>query len=328
MGVVEWTGRTDLAKPLVLQSDCAEQPQAKHSRRLKEESRMNSKSVICGFLLLAMVAEEVVGLMGSCREAKKCCEGKDPECGVTKADLNSIIMDPDDAPCYCDHNCLNMGDCCPDFKDYCGVIDCQVSSWSSWGSCSSECGSGKATRTRTVIRPQSNGGVSCPDLLQHRTCKGRSELCNRRELKHNPRRKNLRHFKSAFRETGMLLPGKYSEVRMKQKEKYDVRANLKTFVPEEENNDRYCIVFKVAKAMKACRRSKETSALLRGEEVCVSCESKASRPHLGNRCSGHGVDNKLTRFKNVISPGCHGRWTRVDAWESCPCKEGPHFIFV
>ena len=90
-----------------------------------------------------MVAEEVVGLMGSCREAKKCCEGKDPECGVilnliitiiiitiiiiiiiimkvTKADLNSIIMDPDDAPCYCDHNCLNMGDCCPDFKDYCG----------------------------------------------------------------------------------------------------------------------------------------------------------------------------------------------------------------
>ena len=41
---------------------------------------------------------------------------------VTKADLNSIIMDPDDAPCYCDHNCLNMGDCCPDFKDYCGGI--------------------------------------------------------------------------------------------------------------------------------------------------------------------------------------------------------------
>ena len=36
----------------------------------------------------------------------------------------------------------------------------------------------------------------------------------------------------------------------------------------------------------------------------------------------------VARFKNVISPGCHGRWTRVDAWESCPCKEGPHFIFV
>ena len=84
---------------------------------------------------------------------------------------------------------------------------------------------------------------------------------------------------------------------------------------------RYCIVFKVEKAMKACKRSKDTSALHRGEiwyltlcchlgfgvihlsaqiafigqEVCVSCESKASRPHLGDRCSGHGVHNKMTR---------------------------------
>ena len=82
-----------------------------------------------------------------------------------------------------------------------------------------------------------------------------------------------------------------------------------------------------------------------GEEVCVSCESKASRPHLGDRCSGHGVDGKMTRltphlhifptflsnisrFKNVITPGCHGRWTRVDVYDSCPCKDGPHFIFV
>ena len=30
---------------------------------------------------------------------------------------------------------------------------------------------------------------------------------------------------------------------------------------------RYCIVFKVAKAMKACRRSKETSPLRRGETL-------------------------------------------------------------
>jgi hypothetical protein len=36
----------------------------------------------------------------------------------------------------------------------------------------------------------------------------------------------------------MLLPGKYSEVKRLQKEKYEVRANLKTFVPEEENKDK------------------------------------------------------------------------------------------
>lgn len=36
----------------------------------------------------------------------------------------------------------------------------------------------------------------------------------------------------------MLLPGKYSEGKKKQKEKYEVRANLKDFVPEEENTDK------------------------------------------------------------------------------------------
>merc|ERR1711936_1300814 len=231
-------------------------------------------------------------------------------------------------PCYCDANCVNMGDCCQDYKAFCEeVINCQVSSWSSWSSCSSKCGSGKATRTRSIIRPQSNGGVSCPDLRQHRTCTGRSELCSR-DATSSPRF-GTRHHKSALRETGMLLPGKYSESKKKpESEKYEVRANLKDFVPEEENTDKYCVVFKVDKAMSGCRRCKETEALRRGGEVCVSCESKASRPHLGDRCSGHGVDGKMTRFKNVISPGCHGRWTRVDVYDSCPCKDGPHFIFV
>ena len=67
-----------------------------------------------------LLASQSSALMGSCRAAKKCCEGKDPDCVVQKADINSIILDPEDEPCYCDHNCLNMGDCCPDFKDYCG----------------------------------------------------------------------------------------------------------------------------------------------------------------------------------------------------------------
>ena len=91
---------------------------------------------------------------------------------------------------------------------------------------------------------------------------------------------------------------------------------------------RYCVVFKVAKGTKACKKSIETKMLGRGEEVCVSCESKATRPHLGDRCSGHGVEGRVTRFKNIITPGCHGRWTKTAVFDKCPCKGGRQFIFV
>jgi len=282
--------------------------------------------VLFATLLLACHIE---ALKGSCRKAKKCCDGKDSDCLVQKADINSIIIDLEDEPCYCDHNCLNMGDCCPDFKDYCGVIDCQVSSWGGWSPCSSLCGPGKTTRTRSVIRPESNGGVSCPDLEQHKACQNPAASCSRDATSSSSSSSSAKSKRDpALRETGMLLPGKYSQVRRQSKEKYEVRANLKSFVPEEKNKDRYCAVFKVDKAMKACRRNEDTEGLQRGETVCVSCESKASRPHLGDRCSGHGVTGAVTRFKTVITPGCHGRWTRVDVTDSCPCSQGPDFIFV
>ena len=58
---------------------------------------------------------------GSCRAARKCCDGNDADCIVQKADINSLIEDYNAVePCYCDHGCLDVGDCCPDFKDYCG----------------------------------------------------------------------------------------------------------------------------------------------------------------------------------------------------------------
>jgi len=279
------------------------------------------------FLIISVpCVVEAVG--GSCRAARMCCDGKDTECCPQKNDINSIVPDLEDVPCYCDHGCLDMGDCCPDFKDYCGVIDCEVSEWTEWSECSSKCGTGKSTRTRTVVRPESNGGVSCPDLSQSRVCQG--EQCGRRPTQSGGRSSGAsrRHksTSSALRETGMLLPGKYSQTEQKV-DKYDVRQNLKSFVVEE-NSDQYCVVFKVDKAMKSCSFNDETISLRRGNQVCVSCESKATRPHLGDRCSGHGVNNKATRFKNVITPGCHGRWTRIEVSDSCPCENGPDFIFV
>lgn len=57
---------------------------------------------------------------GSCREAQLCCNGRDSSCVVQKAPINAIIEDLNDKPCYCDHACLKLGDCCTDFKDHCG----------------------------------------------------------------------------------------------------------------------------------------------------------------------------------------------------------------
>ena len=42
----------------------------------------------------------------------------------------------------------------------CSAVDCTVSSWSSWSSCSRTCGSGVKTRTRTKTTDESCGG-SC-----------------------------------------------------------------------------------------------------------------------------------------------------------------------
>ena len=92
-----------------------------------------------------------------------------------------------------------------------------------------------------MTRPESNGGVSCPDLHQDRKCRG-SE-CARQTGRHR------KHDNSAIRgqycreielltrpfypESAMILPAKYSKV---EGGVYDPRQNLRTY-REEENND-------------------------------------------------------------------------------------------
>lgn len=75
--------------------------------------------------LIAIVAFVIFYLFesshaGSCAESKLCCSGKDSACVVQKALLNSIVEGLNDKPCYCDHACLKLGDCCNDFKEACG----------------------------------------------------------------------------------------------------------------------------------------------------------------------------------------------------------------
>ena len=60
------------------------------------------------------------------------------------------------------------------------VIDCQVSDWSDWSKCDVACGIGTLTRTREVLRPESNGGRQCPSLEESRSC--RATRCSSRQL--------------------------------------------------------------------------------------------------------------------------------------------------
>ncbi|KAL9692172.1 hypothetical protein quinque_000091, partial [Culex quinquefasciatus] len=72
-------------------------------------------------LVLAALLWPTVPTAESCREASLClqwsrfglCGAKVPPSGAITTDLNV-------KPCYCDHACLKLRDCCPDFKSYCG----------------------------------------------------------------------------------------------------------------------------------------------------------------------------------------------------------------
>ena len=141
--------------------------------------------------------------------------------------------------------------------------------------------------------------VSCPDLRQHRTCTGRSELCSR-DATSSPRF-GTRHHKSALRGRFQIFKfwnihyltncrnwnAAARQVQREQEEagEREVRGarqpqglrsgggehgqvsfqDVSQQLSNETESTRYCVVFKVDKAMSGCRRSKETEALRRGE---------------------------------------------------------------
>lgn len=99
------------------------------------ESIVASKNVF-GIVVIYSILTIIGVNGGSCREATLCCNGRDSSCVVQKAPINAIIEDLSDKPCYCDHACLKLGDCCEDFKQHCGgefngIFCCCLKFWCS-----------------------------------------------------------------------------------------------------------------------------------------------------------------------------------------------------
>jgi hypothetical protein len=105
------------------------------NNKRRTNSRTNSSRMISlncfssvaagkSILLLTIVAIVLLGRpvnsLGSCKEAGLCCTGRDASCVVQKTPQNAIIEDLRDTPCYCDHACLKLNDCCPDYRQTCG----------------------------------------------------------------------------------------------------------------------------------------------------------------------------------------------------------------
>ena len=97
--------------------------ESKRTRMISTTSTM-ANDAAKAFAVLAVLTllgrPVVVNGLGSCKEAGLCCSGRDASCVVQKTPQNAIIEDLRDTPCYCDHACLKLNDCCPDYRQTCG----------------------------------------------------------------------------------------------------------------------------------------------------------------------------------------------------------------
>ncbi len=48
-----------------------------------------------------------------------CCKHRDSHCVAQRINANHTV-DTSELPCYCDHACVHLEDCCADYKQFCG----------------------------------------------------------------------------------------------------------------------------------------------------------------------------------------------------------------
>lgn len=240
---------------------------------------------------------------GSCRAAKLCCQGRDSGCVIQKASPNAIIESPRDTPCYCDHACLKLNDCCNDFKEACNVLDCIVSEWGEWSSCSNKCGIGVQTRTRVALQPDQNGGKHCPQMEHSRSCQSYDACHRKSHLHHN-------------QEVALVSPAMRPSPS---------QNSIRKVTPG------HCAIFTILWVSKTC--SREYAPLTEGSHACVVCREDGNK----TRCYNKGNTHDLTgigrwKLSTTTYENCHGKWiggtTMHTNCDSVVCQDDLFFTFV
>lgn len=258
----------------------------------------------------------------SCMERGECCPGQNNTCFAFGP---RVDRSEDSDRCYCDANCLIMGDCCMDYAHICKAQDCLVGAWGPWSNCSNPCGYGKSMRYRQVTSYPENGGRHCPSLKQRRACIGfQQDECAQLSVEYQA---------EELQERAHVLPLEFSVYRSMKK--YDpwkgILKNLyDRYFNEIFTRATYCGHFKVQATSPHCQNSDWAAQLRENTTVCVECQPVAMNRQVGMRCLGHGVFRHATTWKAVDVHRCHGEWTLVKAHEPCTCEPEiqPSFIFI
>ena len=91
-----------------------------HTWAHSSEGSSNNMKLLLLFVPLILSSSSVNSLQhpNLCSTRDLCCKHRDSGCVVQHVFANKSI-DTRNLPCYCDHACLRLQDCCQDYREYC-----------------------------------------------------------------------------------------------------------------------------------------------------------------------------------------------------------------
>jgi len=318
--------------------------------------------VILAFSVL--VTLQTVSPSNLCSTAGLCCKHRDSECVAQKVFPNHTV-DTSQLPCYCDHACIRLDDCCSDYKHFCAVHDCKLSEWGPWSPCSVRCGAGGFTeRHRVILHQASNGGAGCPHLVQAKPCSGRA--CDEDEPEERwteglsstmSTMPSLTSQKSTDNGTGIdestkavaskaaskgasMTASTVASMASRQEVFHTLVASHESHHPLQLNKESSCMEMVIIRATIGCQH--HDSRLHIGTRICVDCpqykttKSKSSRLFSPNdqeileqevNCA-ELTQTPIRKFR--LSAHCHGKLTFLapDPASKCSCSKGLHFRLI